>query len=341
MNTLMRFKKEIQLTDRVISKDHKPFLVAEIGLNHNNDLEIGKKTIAAAKKAGADAVKFQSYVTEEFIDPRSSDAKFLFDIFKQYELSEHFHREFQKTALNEGLIFFSTPLCVTSVDLLLNLKVPVLKIASGDIVNSELLEKCASSGLPLFVSTGAADLYEVTRAVEFLETKNVSELCLMHCVSLYPTPPEKLNLKTIQLYSSMYDFPIGFSDHSAGALGAAVAIGYEACVIEKHFTLDRSLPGPDHSISINPEEMKQLADNCNFAFQMKGEKIKKVTEEEFKGRFFGRRSLYLHPEKQKPIAMRPALHVKDDYSVDAWSHLTFKVRDFNKTKPGEPIRLDI
>lgn len=337
----MNFKKEININGRVISKNHKPLLVAEIGLNHNNDLEIGKRTIAAAKKAGVDAVKFQSYITEEFIDPRSSDAKFLFDIFKQYELSENFHREFQKAAEEEGLIFFSTPLCVSSVDLLVNLKVPVLKIASGDIVNSELLEKCAASGLPMFVSTGAADLHEVTRAIEFLDSQKVSEICLMHCVSLYPTPPENLNLKTIQLFSSMYDFPIGFSDHSTGSLGAAIAIGYDACIIEKHFTLDKTLPGPDHTISVNPEEMRLLADNCDLAFKMKGDKVKKVTEAEFNGRFFGRRSLYLHEQKAKPIAMRPALHVKDDYSVDAWSHLTFKVRDFNKVKPGEPIRLDI
>ena len=337
----MNFKKEININGRVISKNHKPLLVAEIGLNHNNDLEIGKRTIAAAKKAGVDAVKFQSYITEEFIDPRSSDAKFLFDIFKQYELSENFHRKFQKAAEEEGLIFFSTPLCVSSVDLLVNLKVPVLKIASGDIVNSELLEKCAASGLPMFVSTGAADLHEVTRAIEFLDSQKVSEICLMHCVSLYPTPPENLNLKTIQLFSSMYDFPIGFSDHSAGSLGAAIAIGYDACIIEKHFTLDKTLPGPDHTISVNPEEMRLLADNCDLAFKMKGDKVKKVTEAEFNGRFFGRRSLYLHEQKAKPIAMRPALHVKDDYSVDAWSHLTFKVRDFNKVKPGEPIRLDI
>lgn len=337
----MNFKKEININGRVISKNHKPMLVAEIGLNHNNNLEIGKRTIAAAKKAGVDAVKFQSYITEEFIDPRSSDAKFLFDIFKQYELSENFHREFQKAAEEEGLIFFSTPLCVSSVDLLVNLKVPVLKIASGDIVNSELLEKCAASGLPMFVSTGAADLHEVTRAIEFLDSQKVSEICLMHCVSLYPTPPENLNLKTIQLFSSMYDFPIGFSDHSAGSLGAAIAIGYDACIIEKHFTLDKTLPGPDHTISVNPEEMRLLADNCDLAFKMKGDKVKKVTEAEFNGRFFGRRSLYLHEQKAKPIAMRPALHVKDDYSVDAWSHLTFKVRDFNKVKPGEPIRLDI
>jgi sialic acid synthase SpsE len=337
----MNFKTEINISGRRISQNHKPFLVAEIGLNHNNDIDVGKRTIAAAKKAGVDAVKFQSYITEEFIDPRSSDAKFLFDIFKQYELSEYFHREFQKIAHEEGLVFFSTPLCVSSVDLLVQLKVPVLKIASGDIVNSELLEKVATTGLPLFVSSGAADLHEVTRAIDFLESKKVSEICLMHCVSLYPTPPENLNLKTIQLFSSMYNFPIGFSDHSAGTLGAAIAIGYEACVIEKHFTLDKKLPGPDHTISVNPEEMKLLVDNCNLAFQMKGDKTKKVTDAEFNGRFFGRRSLYLHEQKAKPIAMRPAVHIKDDYSVDAWSHLTFKVRDFNKVKPGEPIRLDM
>lgn len=317
----MNFQDKFTLHDRTIHKSETPFIVAEIGLNHNNDLEIAKKTIQAAKKAGADAVKFQSYITDEFIDPTNAEAKFLFDIFKQYELTESMHRAVKKTADEEGIVFFSTPLCNSIVDLLVDLKVPVLKIASGDIVNASLLKKCASAKLPLFVSTGAADFYEVVRAVEYLDSLKADKLCLMHCVSLYPTPIDKLNLNTINLYSSMYNFPIGFSDHSAGTLGASIAVAYDACVIEKHFTLDRALPGPDHGISVNPDELKELVVSCRSAFEMKGSKEKILTEQEFSGRFYGRRSLYKNPIDKEPIALRPALHTKDKSVREAWEYV--------------------
>ncbi len=314
-SVLMKLKNEFSVGKYTIGESSRPFLAAEIGLNHNNDPEIGKRTIAAAAKAGADAVKFQSYVTHEFIDSRNSEAKFLFDIFKKYELSEKLHREFQKTAESEGVIFFSTPLCEGSVDLLLSMNVPVIKIASGDIVNYPLLKKTAETGLPVFLSSGAADFYEVTRAMEFLSA-SVDRICLMHCLSMYPAPPEKLNLRTLELYKEIYECPLGFSDHSAGTLGAALSVGLGASVIEKHFTLDKNLPGPDHQISASPDELKKLREDIDTAFRMRGEKVKRPTAEEAAGRFYGRRSAYV--QNSRLTALRPALHARDSAIADSW-----------------------
>lgn len=311
----MKLQNQFSIGKIRIGEDSRPFLAAEIGLNHNNDPEIGKRTIAAAAEAGADAVKFQSYVTHEFIDSKNSEAKFLYDIFKQYELSEKMHREFQKTAESEGVLFFSTPLCESSVDLLVSLKVPVIKIASGDVVNYPLLKKTADTGLPVFLSSGAADFFEVTRAMEFLSS-SVDRICLMHCLSMYPAPPEKLNLRTLELYKEIYNCPLGFSDHSAGTLGAAIAVGFGASVIEKHFTLDKNLPGPDHQISASPDELKKLREDIDTAFSMKGEKSKRPTSEEVTGRFYGRRSAYF--QNSRLMALRPALHIKDSQIADSW-----------------------
>lgn len=306
----------IKLGQSQIDRTTPPYLVAEIGLNHNGDLEIGKKTIQAAAKAGAKAVKFQSYKTEEFIDSKTSEAKFLYDIFKEYELNEEMHRAFQRTAKDEGVEFFSTPLDSSSVDLLVSLNVPALKIASGDIVNKELLTKCLSTGLPLIVSTGATLPFEVQRALDFFSEKNFTNLALLHCVSMYPTPPNKANLRNITYFLDNTDFPIGFSDHTDGTLAAGIAVGLGASIIEKHFTLSKNLAGPDHGISSDPSELKTLASTISSAYEMRGEKGLKRNKEELDGWFFGRRSLF---ETEKGwIAKRPALHLKDNTKREAW-----------------------
>ncbi len=324
------------IENHTISRNSPPFLVAEIGLNHNNNEEIGKKTIQAAKKAGVHAVKFQSYITEEFIDPKNSEAKFLFDIFKQYELSESLHKKFQQTAIDEGLVFFSTPLCESSVDLLVSLKVPVLKIASGDIVNFSLIKKCNSTGLPIFLSTGAADFFEVTRAIDFLKNNLTKNLCLMHCVSLYPTPLNKLNLNIITTYRNLYEFPIGFSDHSAGITAGTVSVSLGATVIEKHFTLDKTLPGPDHTISVNPEEMSHFSSELQNAYITLGQSDKFPQTEEINGRFYGRRSSYSY--NHNTLALRPALHIKDSSILDSWE--IERILEKNINFSDGPIRLN-
>ncbi|MEM7181860.1 MAG: N-acetylneuraminate synthase family protein [Spirochaetota bacterium] len=305
-----------QIDNLTIGDSRKPVFVAEIGLNHNNDLNIAQKTIEKAAKIGAHAVKFQSYITEEFIDSQNPEAKFLFDIFKKYELSEKMHRDLQKTAQENGVLFFSTPLCNSSVDLLDSLQVPAIKIASGDIVNKPLLQRVAKVNVPIFLSTGAAEFYEVVRAVEELKQQELENLCLFHCISLYPTPFDKLNLKSLELYRDMYQIPIGFSDHSQGYLAPSVATALGACVIEKHFTLDKELEGPDHGISASPEEFAEMILHCNQVAEMLGEKEKVPWKQEVDGRFFGRRSMY--KREQGDIPLRPAMHLRVDDWKSSW-----------------------
>lgn len=319
--------------DLIISKEDPPFLVAEIGLNHNNDLEIGKKTIEAAAKSGAQAVKFQTYRTDHFISPDEPKAKFLYDIFLKYELNEKMHREFQQTAKDNGIVFFSTPLDSISVDLLISLNVPILKIASGDLVNSELLDKIAKTKLPIFLSTGASSLSEVIRALEFLKDRDVESLCLMHCVSLYPAPSETLNLNTINLYKDFTEGPLGFSDHSKGDLAAGIAVSMDASVIEKHFTLDKNLEGPDHGISADPNELQRLSNTIKEAYLMKGSRKKILHPKEEASYLFGRRSLYKSP-KGEILSMRPNLSVEDKDVLEAWEYIHLdtdkKIKPTNK-----------
>ncbi|RHX89786.1 N-acetylneuraminate synthase family protein [Leptospira stimsonii] len=332
----MNFQKEFSIANNVdVGNEHPPVIVAEIGLNHNNDEEIGKQTIAAAKKAGAQAVKFQSYVTEEFIDVNNPDSKILVDIFKKYELSESMHRKFQKAAENEGLIFFSTPLCVSSLRLLEALKVPAIKIASGDVTNKTLLKETARTKLPVILSSGAADFFEVNRAVSFLEEEGTTKLCLLHCVSLYPTPPEKANLRIVETFRTLYPFPIGFSDHTAGNVAATVAVSLGATMIEKHFTLDKNLDGPDHGISANPEELKAVCENALLAWKMRGNRDKKPWKEEVNGRFFGRRALYADKDGN-PIALRPDLTQRSAEFLDSWEVETTK---HLKGQVGKPFHV--
>ncbi|TGL54902.1 N-acetyl neuraminic (sialic) acid synthetase [Leptospira ognonensis] len=324
---------DFTIGNKTLTRNSKPYLIAEIGLNHNNDLEIGKKTIQAAKAAGADAVKFQSYVTEDFISKTESDARFLYDIFKTYELSKTYHEEFKKVSEDEGLDFFSTPLDTASVEMLTTVGVPVLKIASGDIVNLQLLQKAMSTKLPLIVSTGAALPEEVMRAISLFK-ENDYPICLMHCVSLYPTPADKANLRSIPFFLDTTPYVIGFSDHTAGTLAPAIAVGLGASLIEKHFTLDKNLEGPDHGISMDPDGLKNLRSEIDLAYQMRGEFGKKTHKEETGGWYFGRRSLYKRGDEI--LSMRPALHTRDVDVLDAWE--IGKIKSPSSIKEDGPVR---
>ncbi|TGL59808.1 N-acetylneuraminate synthase family protein [Leptospira jelokensis] len=324
---------DFHIGNKTLTRNSEPYLVAEIGLNHNADLEIGKRTIEKAKESGAHAVKFQTYRTEEFIDATNPDVKFLFDIFKQYELNEKFHKEFQKTALDLGLDFFSTPLCDSAVDLLSSLNVPVFKIASGDIVNLSLLNKVIQTKKPIIVSTGAALPEEVIRAISKFQRENV-EVCLLHCVSMYPTPLGKVNLKSIPYYLDTTDYVVGFSDHSDGTIASSIAIGFGAVVIEKHFTLDRNMDGPDHTISMDPVSFKKLAEDTKQSFLMRGDYGKNTHKEETSGWFYGRRSLY--KQGDSVMSLRPALHTKEKAVLNSWE---LELVGDPSLLPEGPIRL--
>ena len=277
---------------RKISKKSRPFLVAEIGLNHNKDVPLAKELIHAAQESGADAVKFQSYTTEKFIYPKAPRMAGLFKTFKKYELNLSEHETLKEFSDSKNILFFSTPLSLDWVDLLEKLDVFGYKIASGDLNNTLLIKKVSSKKKPIFISTGAAKFSDIQSSVNFFKKKYFSDLVVMHCVSLYPTPLEKANLFRMRQIEEEFNVLTGFSDHTTKTTPAEYAVLLGGCVIEKHFTLNKKLAGPDHHLSATPKELASLRKKMDTAFQLRCISQKDSWQEEFAGDYFGKRSLY-------------------------------------------------
>ncbi len=301
------FSRAIRLEFRGASKTigggEKPILIAEFGLNHNNDLTLAKEMVAAAAQAGADAIKLQSYATDEFIHPSIKKVAELANIFRQFELSLNFHQQVAAAAANHGLIFLSTPLTPDWPVKLKGLGAPVLKIASGDLNNWQLLEAARLTGLPLIISTGAAHFSAVERTAAWCRLHELTQVVFLHCVSLYPTPLHKANIGRMSLLKERLGSLVGFSDHTQGSQAAFAAVAAGAVVIEKHFTLDRSLPGPDQQLSATPAELHELRQAIDEAFAIRGQQGEDSHPEEFAGDYYGKRSLYETPRGL--MALRP------------------------------------
>ncbi|MDH5720865.1 MAG: N-acetylneuraminate synthase family protein [Spirochaetia bacterium] len=299
------FASEIvsEKTQKSISLKSQPYLTAEIGLNHNNDIELAQKLIREAAKAGADGVKFQSYTTDLFINKNEPKIKELYQIFQKYELSKEAHSILQKTAHDEGIDFFSTPLSIDWVKNLNELNVPFFKIASGDINNFQLILEILKTNKPVIISTGAASLDEIEKTSALCRLWPNINAVFLHCVSMYPVEKKSLNLINIAYLSERLNALTGFSDHSIGYEAAFAAVSTGAVFIEKHFTFDKNLPGPDHKLSADPSELKILREKINMAHDMRGELKKSALPEETKADFFGKRSLYNIDGKL--TAMRP------------------------------------
>lgn len=292
---------------RVLSLTERPFLIAEFGLNHNRDLALAIKMADAAAESGVDAVKLQSYTTRFFIHRQFENVRGLYDIFAGLELDVEFHRRLRDHVVARGMAFFSTPLTEDWVDTLESLQVPAFKIASGDVNNFGLVQAAARTGKPLLVSTGAASEKEICRAIERLQELR-SSYCLMHCVSLYPTPAAKANIGRIQkirqLLREADRTPIGFSDHTEEADAAFAAIIAGAVAIEKHFTLDKNLPGPDQKMSADPGQISALRRRIDLAWSIRGNaQSADCHAEETAGDYFGKRALYEFEGRR--LAMRP------------------------------------
>lgn len=243
----------VRIGQREVGDGLPTFVVAEVGINHGGNVEIAKRLIAAAAKSGAEAVKFQTYRTEKRVTRDSP----IFDILKKCELGEAAHRELARTARDAGIHFFSTPFDPESVELLESLDVPAYKIASFDIVNLSLIRSAAAKGRPLIVSRGMASAVEIDRAIEVMDTARAGYV-LLHCVSAYPLKPEDANLRTIATLKRRYACPVGYSDHTIGVEVPVLAVAAGACAIEKHFTLDRNTPGPDHALSADPKDLATM-----------------------------------------------------------------------------------
>ncbi len=278
---------------RTISENLRPYLVAEIGLNHNKDVDLTRRMIEAAAASGADAVKFQSYSASRFIVAEKENAAGLYQIFASLELTEEEHRVYRDSARENGIDFFSTPLTVDWVKKLDQLDTALFKIASGDLNNEELLMEVSLYKRPVILSTGNSQWSDITSAAAFFLYRNFYPAMFLHCVSAYPAPLHSVNMQTMVKLRELGAMA-GFSDHTAGADAAFVAASLGAAVIEKHFTLDRSLPGPDHSISADPGTMKIIREVIDRAFEIRGEARCKPFEPETGNDSLGKRSLYFY-----------------------------------------------
>ncbi|MDY0329835.1 MAG: N-acetylneuraminate synthase [Thiomonas sp.] len=280
------------------------FLIAEAGVNHNGQLDLALELVDAAKASGADAVKFQTFRAEDLALPGAATAAYQqgatgetdqFAMLRKLELSAEQHQIIAAHCARVGIEFMSTPFSEAAVDLLVGLGVRRLKISSGEIVNRPLLAKAAATGLPLILSTGMATLDEVKQAVGWVQAAWGQEqsLTLLQCTSAYPAPDDALNLRAIATLRTETGLPTGYSDHSLGNTAALAAVALGACVIEKHLTLDRNLPGPDHRASSEPAEFAALAQDIRRIEAMLGDGIKAPRPDEIDVRAVARRSVVL------------------------------------------------
>lgn len=296
---------EIKIANKKIGRNNPVFIVAELGINHNGSIALAKKMMLAAKRAGADAAKIQSYITEDFIGDKKltytykSRGKTVtesqYKMFKRNELSIREQGELFSYAKKIGLILFSTPVDnnYKTVDYLCGkeINMPAIKIPSDDLTNLSMLAYYARKKRPMIVSTGMATLGEVKDAVRTIKKEN-DKLVILKCTSLYPTPPEEANLSQIKtLQNKFKDCLIGFSDHTQGSTAAVIATMLGAVLIEKHFTLDCNLPGPDHWFAADPKELARLVRQVREAEKMPGHSDLVISNAEKKIKNIARRSV--------------------------------------------------
>jgi len=260
----------IVVANKKIGPRQPCFIAAEVGINHNGSLSLAKEMIDAASEAGADGVKFQNYAIEDFLFDTSLTYTYVsqgvsvtepqIDMFRRYILKREWLPELKAQCERRGVMFFCTPMGEGGLRDLVEIGCALLKNGSDCLGHLPLIRSMARTGIPTVLSTGMATLAEIDEAVRAFREAGGKELALLHCISSYPTPPEDVHLRKIPALAAAFECPIGFSDHTRGIVAAAGAVTLGACFVEKHFTLDKNLPGPDHCFSSDPAEMKALVD---------------------------------------------------------------------------------
>lgn len=271
-------------SNHFVGNGESPYIIAELGSNHNGDMGLARKLIDAAKQAGADCVKFQSWSKDTIFsrktyddnyflndDYRNRDDTNLEEIVEAYSISAQELLEMKEYADKVGIDCTSTPFSKNEVDFLINeMEVGFIKIASMDLNNYPFIKYIAEKGKPVVLSTGLSNLKEIDTAIRTIEQTGNSEIVILHCVSIYPPEDKQINLRNMDTLSKMYPYPVGFSDHSLGTCLSHAAVAKGACVIEKHFTLDKSMEGWDHKVSATPEEMKVIVDGAKRIYNSLG-----------------------------------------------------------------------
>jgi len=292
----------MRIGNHIISKDAPVFIIAELSANHNGSLETALETVRAAKRAGADCIKLQTYKADTItIDSRKEDfmikgtiweGKNLHDLYREAYTPWEWHAEIIQVAKEEGLLCFSSPFDPTSVDFLETLNVPAYKIASFEITDIPLIEYVASKGKPVIISTGIATVEDIELALDACHRMGNDEVALLKCTSSYPAPIEEANMVMVKDLAERFNVVAGLSDHTMGATVPVVATSFGAKIIEKHFILDRSIGGPDASFSMNEEEFAAMVKAVREAEKAIGTVDYTLTEKQEKGRDFSR-SLYV------------------------------------------------
>ncbi len=269
----------------------RTFVIAEAGVNHNGDLQLALRLCDAARAAGADAVKFQTFRARDLVVPgaptaayqaRQTGAQDQYAMLEALELSEAQHRAIQAHCQAIGIEFFSTPFSVEALGMLVRLGVRRIKLSSGELTHKALVEAAGATGLPLLLSTGMGTMEEIREALAWVRAArgHLEKVTVFHCTSAYPAPDDSLHLAAIPVMQADLGVAIGYSDHSEGVEASIAAVALGATVIEKHLTLDRALPGPDHAASLEPEEFARMVAGIRRAAAMRGQGVKAPTEAE-------------------------------------------------------------
>lgn len=271
---------EIEIGGRPIGAGHPTYVIAEMSANHGQDFSRALKIVEAAKKAGADAVKLQTYTPDTMtldcdkppfrIQGTLWDGRNLHELYQEAYTPWDWHGPLKETAESLGMDLFSTPFDASAVNFLEELEVPVHKIASFENVDIPLLRRVGATGKPVIVSTGMAHLGEIDEAVRTLREARGLQIALLKCTSAYPAPPESMNLRTISNLSETFGVPAGLSDHTLGIVAPVVAVTLGACIVEKHLTLSRDVPGPDSDFSLEPREFGEMVRGIRQAEKARG-----------------------------------------------------------------------
>jgi pseudaminic acid synthase len=299
----------IEISNRRIGDGCPCYIVAEISANHRQQFDEAVRLIEAAKEAGADAVKLQTYTPDTLTIKCSApefrisggtlwDGKTLYDLYSEAYMPWEWQPKLNKIAEEMGLTLFSTPFDRIAVDFLAEMDVPAYKVASFEIVDIPLIEYISDKGKPVIMSTGMATLEEISEAVQAARSAGASQVALLKCTSAYPAAPAEMNLITIPNMARKFKVPVGLSDHTLGIAMPVAAVALGACIIEKHITLSRSIPGPDSAFSLEPHEFRTMVEAVRTAEKALGKISYKVSEQEAKSRVF-RRSLFVVRDMQK------------------------------------------
>lgn len=291
----------MQIGTKKIGSNHPTYVIAEAGINHNGDIETAKHMIECASSIGVDAIKFQTLLPYELFSKKINPD--LFFLVKQWSFSKENHITLKKYSEKKNLDFISTPVGKKTSNILFDIKCKAIKLASSDLTNFELIKHVSKFKSPLIISTGMSTMSEIFSTVELLHNEN-SDFCLLHCTSAYPTPIEETNLTNIQYFKKIFSVPIGYSDHTIGNIACCAAVSLGADIIEKHFTLDKNMTGPDQKISADVDDFKNLVTQIRQIEQMRGVRRITPTKSEKKFKQLMRRSLAFSKDLKKNTILK-------------------------------------